>query len=140
MRYLLDTNAVSEPFRPAPSETLLRHLGEHKRATAISVITWQELVSGAARLPKGRRRAALERYHAIVRASFPMLAFDEAAATWAGREDARLARSGIAVSCEDLQIAAIAVAGGFTLVSADRAFRRFADLTVVDWTNAGRRR
>ncbi len=137
MRYLLDTNAVSEPFRPAPSETFLQHLREHKRFAAISVITWQELVSGAARLPKGRRRAALERYHAIVRTSFPMLAFDEVAATWAGREDARLARRGITVSCEDLQIAAIAVVGGLTLVSADAAFRRFGDVTMVDWTNTG---
>lgn len=140
MKYLLDTNAVSEPFRPAPSSTLLSHIEEHMRASAISVITWQELVSGAARVPKGRRRAALERYHAIVRASFPMLAFDEAAATWAGREDARLSRAGITVSCEDLQIAAIAVVSGLTLVSADKAFRRFADLTVADWTSAPRRR
>ena len=136
MRYLLDTNAISEPFRPAPSDAFLRRLKEHKSSAAISVITWQELVSGAARLPRGRRREALERYHALVRTSFPMLAFDEAAATWAGREDARLARGGVAVSCEDLQIAAIAAVGGLTLVSADSAFRRFSDLTVVDWTKA----
>jgi predicted nucleic acid-binding protein len=94
-------------------------------------------VSGAARLPKGRRREALERYHALVRTSFPMLGFDEATATWAGREDARLAKQGIAVSCEDLQIAAIAAVSGLTLVSADSAFRRFGDLTIVDWTKAG---
>jgi tRNA(fMet)-specific endonuclease VapC len=137
MRYLLDTNAISEPFRPAPSEIFLRRLREHKSSTAISVITWQELVSGAARLPRGRRREALERYHALVRTSFPMLGFDEAAATWAGREDARLARRGITVSCEDLQIAAIAAVGGLTLVSADAAFQRFGDLTIVDWTKAG---
>lgn len=136
MRYLLDTNAVSEPFRPMPSANFLRHLRAHQNSTAISVITWQELVSGAARLPKGRRREALERYHALVRNSFPMLTFDEAAATWAGREDARLARRGIIVSCEDLHIAAIAVVGGLTLVSADTAFRHFVDLTVVDWTKA----
>jgi predicted nucleic acid-binding protein len=136
MRYLLDTNAISEPFRPVPSETFLGRLKEHKSSTAISVITWQELVSGAARLPRGRRRAALERYHALVRSAFPMLAFDEAAATWAGREDARLAKQGITVSCEDLQIAAIAAVGGLTLVSADTAFRRFGDLTIVNWTKA----
>lgn len=137
MKYLLDTNAISEPFRPAPSENFLRRLNEHRSSSAISVITWQELVSGAARLPRGRRRDALERYHALVRTSFPMLAFDEAAATWAGREDARLARRGITVSCEDLQIAAIAAVGGLTFVSADTAFRRFGDLTIVDWTKPG---
>lgn len=136
MRYLLDTNAASEPFRPAPSEPFMRQLKEHRHATAISVITWQELVSGAARLPKGRRRDALERYHALVRTSFPMLDYDEAAATWAGREDARLARRGITVSCEDLQIAAVAVVSGLTLVTADAAFRRFDDLRLVDWTKA----
>jgi predicted nucleic acid-binding protein len=66
-----------------------------------------------------------------------MLAFDEAAATWAGREDARLARRGVTVSCEDLQIAAIAAVGGLTLVSADTAFGRFSDLTTVDWMAPG---
>jgi len=60
------------------------------------VITWQALVSGAARLPER-----------------------------------------IAVACEDLQIAAIAVVCGLTLVSANAAFRRFGELTMVDWTSTG---
>lgn len=137
MRYLLDTNAVSEPYRPKPSASFMRCLAEHKSVTAISAVTWQELVSGVERLPRGRRRAGLERYHALVRSSFPMLAFDESAASWAGRVDARLARRGVPVSCEDLQIAAIAAVNGLALVSADAAFRRFEGLTVVDWTKQG---
>lgn len=139
MRFLLDTNAVSEPFRPTPSANFMHNMAKHRSAIAISVITWQELVSDAARLPRGRRRDALERYHALVRASFPMLAYDEDAATWAGREDARLARRGITVSCEELQIAAIATTSGSTLISADAAFRRFDGLTVLDWTSSAER-
>lgn len=72
----------------------------------------------------------------LVRNSFPMPAFDEAAASWAGREDARLARRGIIVACEDLQIAAIAVVGRLALVTEDTAFRPFAERSVVDWTKA----
>jgi len=35
MRYLLDTNAVSEPFRPVPSENFLRHMRAHPNSTAM---------------------------------------------------------------------------------------------------------
>ena len=37
------------------------------------------------------------------------------------------------MSCEDLQIAAIAWAGNLTLVSADTSFTKFDDLAVENW-------
>lgn len=140
MRYLLDANAISEPFRPSPSAAFMRRFAVQQALVAISVVTWQELVSGAARLPKGRRRAALERYHQLVRENFAVLELDEAAATWAGREDARLAGRGFSVTCEDLQIAATAAVRGLTLVTADAAFQRFRGLETVDWMVEGRGR
>jgi tRNA(fMet)-specific endonuclease VapC len=137
VKYILDTNAISEPFRPAPSPAFMRRFAEYRALVYISVVTWQELVSGAARMPRGRRRQAIERYHALVRESFAILPLDEVAATWAGREDARLARSGITVTCEDLQIAAIAATRDLTLVTADAVFRRFRGLETADWMGEG---
>jgi predicted nucleic acid-binding protein len=60
--------------------------------------------------------------------------------SWAGREDARLAAKGIAVSCEDVQIASVAAVRGLTLVSTDAAFSRFERLAVTDWAREGRAR
>ncbi len=140
MRFLLDTNAISEPYRPSPSVAFMKRFTAHRAQAVISAITWQELVSGAARLPKGKRRDGLERYHELVRTNFPILPFDEEAASWAGREDARLAAKGVAVSCEDVQIAAIAAVRGLTLVSADAAFSRFERLQIANWAKEGRAR
>ena len=118
----------------------MKRFTAHRAQTAISAVTWQELVSGASRLPKGKRRDGLERYHELVRANFSILPFDEEAASWAGREDARLAAKGIAMSCEDVQIASVAAVRGLTLVSADAAFSRFERLAVTDWAREGRAR
>ena len=118
----------------------MKRFTAHRAQTVISAITWQDLVSGAARLPKGKRRDGLERYHELVRTNFPIVPFDEEAASWAGREDARLAAKGIAVACEDVQIAAIAAVRGLTLVSADAAFSRFERLQLANWARDARSR
>ena len=39
MKYLLDTNVVSEPLRPKPSRNVLRRLGSHEGETAIASTT-----------------------------------------------------------------------------------------------------
>ncbi len=50
-----------------------------------------ELTYGCHRLPRGKRRDALETYpQDVVLASFPVLAYDELAAHWHGHERARL--------------------------------------------------
>ena len=79
LKYLLDTNVVSEPLRPKPAATILRRLRRHEGETAIASIVWHELQFGCARLPKSHRRTALERYlEEVVLASFPILDYGHA--------------------------------------------------------------
>lgn len=61
MNYLLDTNAVSEWFKPQPDSGLMRwtHTVDEDR-TYLSVITIGELVKGAEKMPAGRRRERLK--------------------------------------------------------------------------------
>lgn len=136
MRFLLDTNVVSEMMHAAANRKLLQRLSQHEGHFAICVVTWQELTFGVRRLPEGARKAALEARLSDVRALLPdILPFTVDAADWLGGELARLQRAGISVSCEDGQIAAIAWASGLTLVTANtKHFTRFEDLRVVDWT------
>jgi tRNA(fMet)-specific endonuclease VapC len=103
---------------------------------------WHELTYGCRRLPGGKRREALEVYlEQVIRASFQILPYDEAAAAWHGDERARLEALGQPAPFVDGQIAAIAHVHRLALVTANtRDFARFRGLTLEDWTQPARRR
>ena len=87
LKYLLDTNVVSEPLRPSPAPTVLRRLLRHEGETAIASIVWHELQYGFERLVESPRRVAIERYLEVSRGSelFPILDYDRDAAEWHAR-------------------------------------------------------
>lgn len=136
LRYLLDTGIVSAPMSRAPNARILARLDEHSEECAIGAPVWHELTYGCRRLPGGKRRTALETYlRDVVRAAFPILAYDEVAATWHGHERARLEHLGRPAPYIDGQIAAVAHVNGLALVTINvRDFARFNDLEVVDWS------
>ena len=136
LRYLLDTSIVTSPIAKVPNPDIVQRLDEHGPECAIAAPVWHELTYGCRRLPRGRRRVALETYlNDVVRASFPILPYDDAAATWHGHERARLEELGRPVPYVDGQIAAIAHAGKLVLVTVNtRDFSRFADLEVENWS------
>ena len=136
IRYVLDTSIVSSPVSKKPNPSIVRKLDRHGHESAIAAPVWHELTYGCRRLPRGKRRAALESYlHDVLRASFPILPYDEIAATWHGHERARLEDLGRPVPYVDGQIAAIAHANGLILVTANvRDFTRFRGLPVEDWS------
>ena len=135
MRYLLDTNVVSEPLRPKPSANIMRRLYEHDGEIAIPALVWHELRFGYARLPKSRRRDVIERYiNDVVRTSFPVIEYDREAADWHAMERARLSADGRTPPFVDGQIAAIAHVNGLTLVTSNIGhFREFQSLRLQDW-------
>lgn len=138
LRYLLDTSIVSSPVTKTPHPQIVKRLEAHGHESAIAAPVWHELTYGCRRLPKGKRRDAIESYlHDVVRASFPILPYDEAAATWHGHERARLESLGKPAPFTDGQIAAIAHANGLVLVTVNvKDFARFRDLDVTNWTRA----
>lgn len=97
---------------------------------------WHELTFGCRRLPKGKRRSALEAYlRDVVHGSFPILPYDEAAAAWHGEERARLESLGQPTPFVDGQIAAIGHVNGLVVVTTnDKDFLRFKGLTVQNWS------
>ncbi len=140
LRYLLDTSIVSIPTWKQPNPHVVEHLIELGPHCAIASPIWHELTFGCKRLPKGKRRTALEAYLRDVVHSFPILPYDEAAADWHGTERARLEKTGRPAPFVDGQIAAIAVIHNLTLVTAnDRDFANFSNLSVENWTNPRRR-
>lgn len=115
---VLDTNVISEIFRPQPDARVVVWLESLTDDVAITAITLAELLSGVRRLPAGRRRTELAR--AIDAALQPyrntrsLLPFDDDAAqayadVLVGREHA-----GLPISMADAQIAAICRVNGAT--------------------------
>jgi len=134
-RFLLDTNVVSEPLRPHPATTIMRKLRDHDGEMAIPSLVWHELRFGCVRLPKCRRREAIERYlDDVITLSFPILDYDQRAADWHALERARLAASGRTPPFVDGQIAAIAHINELILVTSNKAdFTGFRSLRVKSW-------
>lgn len=135
LKYLLDTNIVSEPLRPKPSQSVLRKLRRHEEEIAISSVVWHELRFGVERLPPSRRRAAIEHYlEQVVLITMPILDYDRMAAEWHANERARLAARGETPPFADGQIAAIARVHELILVTLDEThFRRFQGIRVLSW-------
>jgi tRNA(fMet)-specific endonuclease VapC len=136
LRFLLDTSVVSAPVSKTPPPSVIRRLEDHGHECAIAAPVWHELTYGCRRLPKGKRRDAIDSYlQDVVKASFPILAYDEAAASWHGQERARLEGLGKSAPFTDGSIASIAHVNELTLVTFNvKDFARFKDLSVTSWT------
>lgn len=135
MKYLLDTNVVSEPLAARPSAGVLAGIEAHAAELAVSAISWQEMHFGLERLPPGARRDRIRAYlEERVRPTLPILPFDAAAGEWQARERARLSRIGRTPPYADTQIATIAAVNGLILVTRNaQDFALFASMMVENW-------
>lgn len=125
---ILDTNVISEIFRPSPEPRVVGWLASLTGDVAITSITLAELLAGVRRLSDGRRKdeltmridAALAPY----RGGRAVLPFDDVAAD--RYADVLVARgnAGAPITTADAQIAAICLAHGATC--ATRNVRDFA--------------
>ena len=135
LRFLLDTNIVSEPLRPRPNSRLLQRLHLHQAEVAVAAVVWHELWFGCQRLPPSAKRTAIEAYlNEVVAVTMPVLPYDERAAEWHAAERARLTAAGKTPAFVDGQIAAIAAINALTLVTLNMPdYREFSELSVTDW-------
>jgi hypothetical protein len=119
---ILDTNVVSEPGRPTPSQAVLRWFARNTAELYVTTITQAEIHYGFIRLPAGRRKDALvEQARRIFSVDFAgrVLPFDGSAAEAFAEIAAARRRSGLEVKIFDSQIAAIARAHGASIATRD---------------------
>ena len=127
-RYLLDTNICIYIRQKRPEEVLRRFRKLRPGEAVLSVITYGELLYGAAK--SEQRAAALERLRELVNL-LPALSLPENAGEAYGMIRAQL---GEIVGNNDLWIAAHAVAARLTLVTNnEREFRRVRGLKIQNW-------
>lgn len=135
LRFLLDTNTLSEPNRPSPDPRLLARFREHRFELATAAPVWSEMLYGMERLPRSRKRSNIQDYlFRTVLPNTPILPYDRRAAEWNASERARLSKLGLVVPFIDGQIAAVAAVHGLVLVTSNRTdFESFEGLEVQDW-------
>ena len=130
MRYMLDTNIVSDLVRRPGGNVARRAVALERDAIAISVVVAAELRYGAAR----RGSVRLSRQLEAVLSAIETLPLDEPADRHYGAIRADLERTGRPIGHNDLLIAAHARALGATLVTNNvREFSRVPDLEIEDW-------
>lgn len=133
LRFLLDTNTLSECFRVEPNAGVMAKMQQHAGELAIASVVWHELLFGCFRLPMSRRRTQFEHLmFDVIQPTIPILTYDETAATWHARERARLHQQ--PPPFVDGQIAAVARARDLVLVTANVSdFASFEGLQIENW-------
>lgn len=131
--YLLDTDILSNLMKRSPSLPLMAKVASvPPQQQHTSSITLGELTYGANRLGQ-RSTKLLDKIEKIV-ANLSVLPFDSTAAKHYGEVRALLESWGTPVGDADLRIAAIALARGLTVVTANtRHFQRIPNLAVENW-------
>lgn len=120
---LIDTNVVSEPWKPMPDARVLAWLDAQAIETLfLSTITIAELRFGITAMPEGKRRTVLhDRLEGEVLPLFSgrILSFDLEASKAYATLMAEARASGKAIGTADGYIAATALAHGFSVATRD---------------------
>ncbi len=133
---LLDTNVISEPWKPVPDEAVIAWLDAQAVETLfISAITIVELRFGIAAMPSGRRQTILrDRLEGEVLPHFSgrILSFDLTTSQFYSELMARARASGKAIGMADGYIAATAAANGLTISTRDTSPFEAAGVKVIN--------
>ncbi len=139
MKYLLDTNVVSEPTAAYPNTRVMAWLGAQSPSDVyVSVVTLAEIEEGIARLSTSRRQGDLKAWRdtLIDTLGDRLISIGaEVAATW-GALRARLAAQRQTIAPMDAFIAATAERHGFTLVTRnEKHFRPWGGPLINPWAD-----
>jgi tRNA(fMet)-specific endonuclease VapC len=131
LKYLLDTDTLSQLLKPEPHLILTRRLAvERQEDVFTSAITVGEIAYGAAR--KGR--AAIEQRLQDLLDRVPVVSFDEASGHTYGSLRAAQERAGRNVAEPDLRIASIALTYDMVVITGNsRHFKLIDGLQLENW-------
>lgn len=134
LKYLLDTNIISQAMRPSPNSNLIERLAVNKLEIATATVVVHELLYGCLRLPESKKRQAFWEYIEEVVLNLPIFDYDLRAAQWHAEERARLSKVGKMPAYADGQIASIAFRNNLILVTNNvDDFQDFNGLVMENW-------
>ncbi len=135
MKYLLDTNVISEPMKLQANSRIMNRLAMDSIFYCTSATVWHELWHGIQLLDDGARKNELASYlNLLIDDGFTVLPYCQTAAKWLAEERVRLKSEGIIPPKYDSEIAAVASINQLTLVTRNiNDFSFFHDLSVENW-------
>jgi predicted nucleic acid-binding protein len=132
VRYLVDANVLSEPTKPTPDAGVVEWLRRNERDIAVDPIILGEVRYGILLLPRGKRRARLERWFDAGIQRLVCLPFEaETGLRWAALL-ATLRASGRTMPVKDSLIAATALVHGLSVVTRNRIDFEKAGVDLID--------
>lgn len=132
MTYLVDANVLCEPTRPEPASAVTDWLRRNERKIAVDPVILGEIRFGILILPRGKRRARLERWFDDGVRRLHCLSWElETGLRWAELL-ARLRASGRSMPIKDSLIAATALLHGLTVATRNTGDFNKAGVEVVD--------
>lgn len=136
MKIVLDTNAVSALMKGEPG--FIEKLRQRSKAdVSVPQPVLAEMAYGIQRLPKSKRREALQERFDLVRAELARMSWSDEVSDCFGSIKAELERQGRRIEDFDAAIAAHALATGATLVTANLDdMARVEGLIVEDWSKS----
>lgn len=135
MKYLLDTNVLSEAVKTHPDKNVIDMLERNSDVIVTASLVWHELQYGCRRLPKSRKKEIISTFlNDVVFSTIPILPYDDKAAEFHAEERARLSLIGVTLPFADCQIASIAVANSLVLVTRNISdFKKFKNIKLENW-------
>jgi tRNA(fMet)-specific endonuclease VapC len=130
MRYLLDTNILSDVIRNPQGRAARQIVEVGDRAVCTSIVVAAELWYGAVKRNSDRLTAQVD----VVLGAIEILAIESPVERVYGELRARLERAGHQIGGNDLLIAAQSLSLGLTLVTDNqREFSRIVELPCANW-------
>lgn len=116
--YLLDTNIISEMFRPKPNPLVFKKLEEYEKLCSLPSTAWNELLFGVNTMASGKKRDYIfSKLVDDIQANYEIIQYDNHAAWIHADIRSRLKEQGIGIDFQDSQIASIAVSNNMILVT-----------------------
>ena len=135
MKYLLDTNIISEPMKSKPNIEMMNKLSLESILSCTSATVWHELWHGVHLLQNGKRKDALASYlNLLSDDGFSILPFCQKSAEWLAKERVRLKEKGLTPSKYDSEIASVAYVNQLIIVTRNvDDYKIFDGLRVQNW-------
>ena len=136
--YLLDTNIISEMFRPKPNPLVFKKLEEYEKLCSLSSTAWYELLFGVNIMTSGKKRDYIfSKLVDDIQANYEIIQYDNHAAWIHADIRSRLKEQGIGIDFQDSQIASIAVSNNMILVTRNikhfESIQKVSPLMLENW-------
>ena len=136
--YLLDTNIISEMFRPKPSPLVFKKLEEYEKLCSLPSTAWYDLLVGVKIMASGKKRDYIfSKLVDDIQANYEIIQYDNHAAWIHADIRSRLKEQGIGIDFQDSQIASIAVSNNMILVTRNikhfESIQKVSPLMLENW-------